>query len=590
MTDEELLADLSLTWEERYEQGQDLSVEELCTERPDLKAALASRIRALKKTAWVKTVSQRGRAEVRNPTGAGTTFSESSLLAGRYRLEKKISEGGYGEVWQGFDVELQRPVAVKVPKKRRRSGGTEELFLSEARKVARLKHPGIVPVYDVGRHEDAYFIVSDLIDGRDLDALLQEKPMMVREAVRVVADAARHLQYAHDQGFVHRDIKPSNILLDRQGKVYLTDFGIALTNEELVLRGGDGLGTLAYMSPEQLHGDPTRIDSRTDIYSLGVVLYELLTAHLPFEAETPEGMRESILRDEPPLPHSLKKTASKKVTQICLKCLAKSPANRYSTAQSLADDLTAWLSSRRTNWRLVGMALSCAVIVAWLGIVRPWMAPDERAANLRLAIRTPAELLGEERALFNGRDLEGWEYTNQKFGETELNGETRLEEAVFIKDGVLHCREKPKYWLFTRDAYADFVLKIEYRFPHKPKWSTGSVVLLRMTQPGPDHDAHFRVRIGGWAAAKIQQPDEGINQSNSNDQSPRLAGVAEAQRATGEWNELTVTCVGGAIAVRLNGKLVNQAHHPMAKEGTIGLAPQGNAVEFRSVRLTPIKK
>ncbi len=139
----------------------------------------------------------------------------------------------------------------------------------------------------------------------------------------MLALAARHLHQAHQQGFIHRDIKPANLLVDGQGQVFITDFGIALTDEELSSRGDDGSGTLAYMSPEQLHGDPTRIDARTDIYSLGVVLYQMLTRRLPFESETAAGLWDEILRQEPSPPRGLNRMVPAGVEHICLKCLAK---------------------------------------------------------------------------------------------------------------------------------------------------------------------------------------------------------------------------------------------------------------------------
>ena len=176
--------------------------------------------------------------------------------------------------------------------------------------------------------------------------------------MRIVAEVTRHLHYAHQQGFIHRDIKPANILMDGHDKVFITDFGIALTQEELRQGGGASFGTLAYMSPEQLHGDPARIDARTDIYSLGVVLYQLLMRRLPFECDTPESLRHRILREEPPPPRSLQRGVPREVERNCLKCLAKSPTNRYANAEALAHDLTRWLTQRQTNWLLVSVAVA----------------------------------------------------------------------------------------------------------------------------------------------------------------------------------------------------------------------------------------
>jgi hypothetical protein len=366
--------------------------------------------------------------------------------------------------------------------------------------------------------------------------------------------------------------------------VFVTDFGIALTEEEMQRQGGDGSGTLAYMSPEQLHADPARIDARTDVYGLGTVLYELLTGRLPFDSDTPEEMRERILREEPPPPRKVNPVVPAEVQRICLRCLAKSPANRYPTAEALADDLTGCLK-RKTNWLLAGAGVVCCLLVGWFGIAKPLLTPDERTTELRLAVNPPADRLGQERPLFNGRDTEGWDFISQEYGEGGAK-KARLGGAIRVEGGALRCLEEPKYWLYTRESYGDFVLRVEYRFPHKPRWGTGSAVLLRMTEPGLHHDAHVRVRLGGWATARILPPFAVLPQSPVGIEP--LRGLAEAERPTGEWNELSIACVGGAVAVRVNGVLVNQDHLAMAKEGRIGLAPQGCAVEFRKVAIARI--
>ncbi len=584
MTDEERLVDLLLAWEERFEQGQDLPAEELCRDCPELTAALAARISALRTVAWVKQSSRSRRDAEFHP--ASISPRGPLILARRYRLDGLIAEGGFGEVWRGFDLELQRPVAVKLPRKRPGKTEDDEAFLTEARKVARLKHPGIVPVYDVGRHEGAYFIVSELVEGQDVAERLRVKSFSVRQAVRIVAEAARHLHYAHQQGFIHRDIKPANLLVDAEDRVFITDFGIALTEAERHQSDGRLLGTLAYMSPEQLHGDPARIDARTDIYSLGVVLYQLLTGRLPFKAETLETMRDRILRQEPVPPRRFKMATPREIERICLKCLAKSPANRYPTAEALTDDLTGWLKRRKTNWLLAGAGVGCCLLVGWFGIAKPVLTPDNRMNDLRLAVNPPANRLGQERSLFNGQDTDGWEFISQEYG-ADGSKKARLEEAIPVEDGVLRCREEPRYWLYTRETFGDFVLRVKYRFPHKPKYRAGCSILLRMTQPGPHHDAHVRLRLGGWATARILLPYEGILQDPEGIEP--LPGLAEAERPTGEWNELNIACVGGAVAVRVNGVLVNQGYLTMAKEGRIGLAPQGCAVEFRKVAISQLR-
>lgn len=580
MIDEERLLDLLATWEEGYEQGKDFPAAELCFECPELAPALADRIQSLKRFAWMKKPS----GERHTVSLAAPAQELPPTLAGRYRLDCCIAEGGSGKVWSAFDLDLQRFVAIKVPKR----GRFADSFLDEARKVARLKHPGIVVVYDLERYEGAYFIISDLIDGIDLGKHLRSHPLLPREAVRIVADIARHLHYAHEQGFIHRDIKPANILVDKHGKVFVTDFGIAVTGEELQREDDDGCGTLPYMSPEQLDGGASQIDFRTDIYSLGVVLFELLTKRQPFEAETPEGVRQKILRQKPPSPRSLERNVPREIERICQKCMAKHPTDRYQTAEALADDLTRWLNRRRTNWMFAGAGLIVCLILAWFGIGKPLVTSNEREANMRLAMNLPHERLGDETPLFNGRNLDGWEFVSQQYGTGGVNKRAHCDDVIRIVDGVLVCQEEPKYWLFTREAYSDFVLKLNYRFPHTPRWNTGSAILLRMTQPGPHHDAHVRARFGGWTTGRILPALMVLPQSPVG--YDVLPGLAEAERPIGEWNEYDVTCVDGAVAVRVNGVLVNKEYLDMPRRGTIGLAPQGCAVELRSVKITPIKE
>ena len=355
MTDEERLCDLLLTWEERFEQGEDIPAESLCQDRPDLAPALASRILALKNIAWMKApvAGAVDMATARSPSQddcsrQGEQPSIPSILAGRFRLDRLIGEGGFGLVWLGYDQELRRSVAIKVPRPGRLAGtDCVQKFLAEARKMAVLKHPGIVPIYDVVRHEGAYFIVSELIDGIDLRQRLRMAPLSLRECVRIIADIADALHHAHQQGIIHRDIKPANILLSRDGRTFITDFGIAATRKDLGENGAELFGTLAYMSPEQLTGEQRRLDGRSDIYGLGVVLSELLTGHPPIPGNNsfamPILMNGASFRNIPRrTPHFLK--------QLCQKCLSLRPEERFSNCKELSDSLRHLLVGL-TTWK-----------------------------------------------------------------------------------------------------------------------------------------------------------------------------------------------------------------------------------------------
>jgi serine/threonine protein kinase len=263
---------------------------------------------------------------------------------GRYRIVARLGSGGFGVVYRGHDEELDRDVAIKVPHRHRLlSPADAQAYLTEARVLARLDHPGIVPVYDVGQNEDGvYYLVSKFIEGSDLTARVTRGGIDPTEAVRIVLDVAEALHHAHQRGLVHRDIKPANILLDTEGRPYVSDFGLALREEDFA-QGPTFAGTPAYMSPEQARSEGHRVDGRTDIFSLGVVFYELLTGRPPFQGESVGELLDQITTREAQPPHTLVPALPRELDRICLKALSKRAADRYANARDLADDLEHWL-------------------------------------------------------------------------------------------------------------------------------------------------------------------------------------------------------------------------------------------------------
>jgi serine/threonine protein kinase/Flp pilus assembly protein TadD len=265
---------------------------------------------------------------------------------GDYELLEEVGRGGQGIVYRARQKSLNRTVALKVIGLG--TWATEahlKRFRREAEAAARLQHPGIIPIHEVGERDSQCYFSMDFIEGGQLDEVVKHTSMPIRKAVELVARVARIVHYAHEHGILHRDIKPGNILLDKNGEPHLTDFGLArlVEAESTLTRTKDLMGTPSYMAPEQAVGNNAKITRATDVYGLGAVLYQLLTGHPPFAGGTTYETIKLLLDTEPRPPRSLNPKIDRELSTICLKCLEKDPKHRYSSALALAEDFEHWL-------------------------------------------------------------------------------------------------------------------------------------------------------------------------------------------------------------------------------------------------------
>src|SRR5947207_3491700 len=277
---------------------------------------------------------------------------------GDYELLEEIGRGGQGVLYRARQKSLNRTVALKVIGLGHWATEAHlKRFRREAEAAASLDHSGIVPIYEVGERDGSCYFSMKLVEGGQLDAVVKREPMPIRQAIELIAKVARTIHYAHEHGILHRDIKPGNILLDQKNEPHLTDFGLArlIETESTVTRTMEVLGTPSYMAPEQAIGNNDAVSSRTDVYGLGAVLYQLLTGQPPFAGGTTYETIKLLLETEPRQPRLLNPKIDHDLSTICLKCIEKDPKRRYSSALALAEDLERWLKHEPILARRIGI-------------------------------------------------------------------------------------------------------------------------------------------------------------------------------------------------------------------------------------------
>ncbi len=260
---------------------------------------------------------------------------------GRYRIEKELGKGNMGVVYQAVDPQIERLVALKVLREDRMvSEDFVMRFVKEAKAIGRLSHPNIVTVYDVGQDNDTIYIAMEYLEGRPFDEVIRGSRLELEKILDIGIQVAETLDYAHKKKIVHRDIKPSNMILSEEGRVKLTDFGIARIEDPLVMQqtqAGEILGTPVYMPPEQAMGTP--IDGRADLYSLGVILYELIVGRRPFDGSNITAILRSIIQDTPESPSQVDPFIPQGISDLIMKCLSRNPEDRFQTGAELATAL-----------------------------------------------------------------------------------------------------------------------------------------------------------------------------------------------------------------------------------------------------------
>jgi len=338
--------------------------------------------------------------------GHGTFESDAgaNLLGvgefGKYDLVEEIGRGGMGVVFKARQRDLNRVVALKMILSNQLARDDDvKRFYREARAAGSLRHPHIVGIHEVGQVNGQHYFAMDFISGTSLAGLTRSGPIEPEEAARCLVRVARAVQYLHEHGIVHRDLKPSNILLDDARNPYVTDFGLAKVFDDQPdekTQTGTTLGTPGYMPPEQAAGKISEISCRSDVYSMGAILYEMLTGRPPFREDTPHRTILQVIHSEPTLPNRLNPRVRPELERICLKCLEKNPERRYASAATLANDLDRYLRREPLEARAAGFT----------DHFRRWIRRESGLAA-RLAIMLAAMLLMEAEHLLSRRS---WKY------------------------------------------------------------------------------------------------------------------------------------------------------------------------------------
>jgi serine/threonine protein kinase len=531
---------------------------------------------------------------------------------GRYQLRKLLGQGGMGAVYLAHDAQLDRPVALKMPLLSAADGAQIlARFYREARAAALLRHPHVCPIHDVGEIDGQPYLTMAFIEGKSLAAFARARPLTPRQSAALLRKLALALQEAHSHGVIHRDLKPANIMIDTRGEPMVMDFGLARRarpGDPQLTQRGDVLGTPAYMSPEQVGGNVDAIGPACDIYSLGVILYELLTGRLPFTGD-PMAVLSQVLLDEPPPPAQLRPDLDPALEAICLGAMAKKIDDRYSSMAALAAALQSYLRgaaapaaptprptapSQRSPlpWIIGGSAaLGLLVgVIALLAWSRAPAHPESAPAGtppvdrqIQQAPGTPAHAPASDFVpLFNGIDLSHW---------SAASGDPTVWR---VRDGAMICTvtdpPRQRGWLLTRRDYTDFLLQLEFQLSA----GASSGVALR-TWPGAVKPLEIEIKDDTFPAYA------GLDASEHTGTLFHVAGQPAQLQPVGQWNRMEIELRGWSLPVAVNDRetlrlslledrVFRYLEGAPPASGRLGLQHGQGSVRFRKVEVKDLSR
>jgi WD40 repeat protein/tRNA A-37 threonylcarbamoyl transferase component Bud32 len=432
--------------------GQAPDSAELLAQHPDLAAELASFFadrEQFERLAEPLRPADKGVAEAPTLAPGGTAPPSPGTTVryfGDYELLQEIARGGMGVVYKAQQKSLNRVVALKmILSGQLASAADVQRFRTEAEAAANLDHPNIVPIYEVGEHEGQQYFSMKLVEGGSLAEHLPRFAKEPKAAARLLATVARAVHYAHQRGILHRDLKPGNILLDGQDQPHVTDFGLAkrVEGESNLTQSGAIVGTPSYMPPEQATGKKGVISTAADVYSLGAILYELLTRRPPFRAETPLDTLLQVLEQEPERPRTINPGVDRDLETICLKCLQKESERRYASAEALAQDLDRWCAGEPITARPVGRAERL-----WRWCRRnPAVAALSCLAVLSMVAGTTVSTLFALQVAEEARQAEGHARDARTESRRAKRESERARQNEFSARGNLYLAQMSQAWL-----------------------------------------------------------------------------------------------------------------------------------------------